>query len=186
MQDEAVVYVAERVRTLDPAQPLAEALAVRGGKVEAVGTRAQVLERVGAGARVVELAGATVVPGLVDAHAHLSGLGRALNTLSLVGAKTKAEALERIRSAPRSSLQGDWLVGRGWDQNDWTDAGGAFPDRRALDALYPNNPVALARIDGHAAWVNSEALRRAGITAKTADPPGGRILRDAAGEPTGS
>lgn len=185
MADETVVYAAARVRTLEPERPMAEALAVRGGKVLAVGGRAEVLEQAGPGARVVELPGATVVPGLVDAHAHLAGLGRSLSTLSLAGAKTRAEALERIRQAPRSSYQGDWLLGRGWDQNDWADAAGEFPDRRMLDALFPGTPTCLMRVDGHAAWVSSEALRRAGIGKDTPDPPGGRIERDSGGEPTG-
>ncbi|TQF12856.1 amidohydrolase [Myxococcus llanfairpwllgwyngyllgogerychwyrndrobwllllantysiliogogogochensis] len=177
------VYVARRIRTLDAARPVVEALAVREGKVLATGTRDEVLAAAGAGARVVDLGEATVVPGLTDSHGHLSALGQWEATVSLLGATSKAEALARVASAPSTSFQGEWLVGQGWDQNDWTEK--AFPTRQDLDAKHPDVPVMLARIDGHAAWVNSEALRRAGVTRDTKDPEGGRILRGADGEATG-
>jgi hypothetical protein len=177
------VYVARRVRTLDPQRPLAEALAIRDGKVLATGTRDEVLTAAGADARVVDLGEAIVVPGLSDGHGHLAGLGRALSSVILVGADSRAEALERLEAAPRSAFQADWLIGQGWDQNDWPEK--AFPTRAELDARFPSTPVALSRIDGHALWVNGEALRRARITRDTKDPEGGRILRGADGEPTG-
>ncbi|QSQ11329.1 amidohydrolase [Myxococcus landrumensis] len=177
------VYVAQRIRTLDAARPVVEALAVRDGKVLATGTREEVLQAAGPGARVVDLGEVTVVPGLTDAHGHLAGLGQAEAQVSLVGAASKQEALSRIASAPTTSYQGAWLIGQGWDQNDWPEK--AFPTRQDLDAIHSGVPVMLSRIDGHAAWVNSEALRRAGITRDTKDPTGGRILRDASGEATG-
>lgn len=180
--ENSVVYVAARVRTLDPARPLANALAVREGKVLAVGTREEALAAAGAGARVEELSG-VLVPGLVDAHAHLSSLGRALGVVSLQGAKSAEEAASRAALAPKESYQGDWLIGRGWDQNDWQTQ--AFPHRALLDEKLGNKPVFLTRVDGHAAWVSSEALRVSGITKDTKDPPGGRILRDEHGEATG-
>ncbi len=90
-----------------------------------------------------------------------------------------------MKRAPETSYQGGWLIGRGWNQNDWASEGHAFPGREALDAAFPTTPVRLVRVDGHAVWVNGEALRRGGITAATKDPEGGRILRDAHGEPTG-
>jgi predicted amidohydrolase YtcJ len=177
------VYVARRVRTLDASRPLAEALAVRDGKVLATGTRDEVLSAAGSDARVVDLGDAVVVPGLTDAHGHLSGLGRALSAVSLVGATSQQEVLERLKAAPHSAFQGDWLIGLGWDQNDWPEK--AFPTRAELDARWPSTPVALSRIDGHALWVNGEALRRAHITRDTPDPQGGRIHRSPEGEPTG-
>jgi predicted amidohydrolase YtcJ len=179
----AVVYVARAIHTLDPTQPIAEAIAVSRGQVLAVGSREEVLDEAGEGATVVELPGATIVPGLVDAHGHLASLGRALSVVSLEGTASVKEVLERLVKAPEGSYQGDWLVGRGWDQNDWP--GAAFPTRAALDEKYPSKPVVLTRVDGHAVWANSEALRRAGVNAATRDPAGGRILRDASGEPTG-
>jgi predicted amidohydrolase YtcJ len=177
------VYVAARVRTLDPARPLAEALAVRGEKVLAVGSRAEVLQAAGEGARVVDLGEATLVPGLTDAHGHLAGLGQALVGVDLEGTASLEEALARIAAAPQSAYQGEWLMGRGWDQNDWPTR--TFPGRAELDARLPRVPVAMERVDGHALWVNGEALRRAGITRDTKDPAGGRILRGPDGEATG-
>ncbi|WP_426756860.1 amidohydrolase [Myxococcus sp. Y35] len=180
---ETTVYLAERVWTLDAARPLAQALAVRDGRLLAVGAREEVEAAAGPGARRVDLGAATIVPGLVDAHAHIHGLGRSLTTVRLEKAGSVEEAIHRLAEAPASSFQGDWLLGRGWDQNEWP--GGAFPGRKELDARFPATPVFLTRVDHHAAWVNGEALRRAGITRDTPDPEGGRILKDAQGEPTG-
>ncbi|WP_408888198.1 amidohydrolase [Myxococcus faecalis] len=176
------VYLAERIWTLDAEHPRARSLAVRDGRVLAVGSPDDV-RAAAPGAREVDLGDATVVPGLVDAHAHIHGLGRSLTTVRLEKAPSVDEVVRRLAQAPASSFQGDWLLGRGWDQNEWP--GGAFPGREALDARFPSTPVFLTRVDHHAAWVNGEALRRAGITRDTQDPEGGRILRDARGEPTG-
>jgi predicted amidohydrolase YtcJ len=177
------IYKAARVWTLDPERPSAQALAVRDGRLLAVGTLQEARAAAEPGAREVDLGDATVVPGLVDAHAHLHGLGRSLTTVRLEGARSVDEVVQRLSQAPASSFQGDWLLGKGWDQNDWP--GAAFPGRAELDARFPSTPVFLTRVDHHAAWVNGEALRRAGITGHTPDPAGGRILKDANGEPTG-
>lgn len=181
--DDSVLYVADRVRTLSSGQPLAQALVVRWGKVAAVGSPDQ-LRATYPSARVMELPGATIVPGLADAHGHVASLGRSLSILSFVGTSSVDEILQMAKSASPASYEGEWLVGRGWDQSAW-QKGGAFPTRQQLDALFPRTPVYFTRVDGHAAWVNSEGLRRAGVGRATADPPGGRILRDRAGEPTG-
>ncbi len=181
--ERTIVFVARRVRTMDSARPTAEAIAWRQGKIVAVGGKAEVLQAAGPDAVVETFPNSVIVPGLVDAHAHLESLGRSLSVISLLGITSEAQAIERVIAAPVSASQGEWLIGRGWDQNDWT--GGRYPTKASLDALHPKRPVFLTRIDGHAAWVNSEALRRAGITAATPDPPGGRILRDEKGEPTG-
>lgn len=180
-----VVYMAQRIRTLDPQRPLAEALAVQDGKLLAVGGREEVLRRAGPGAVVEPLGDVTVVPGFEDAHGHLAGLGQSLAAVSLEGATSQEEAVTRAVHAPKTSYQGDWLVGFGWDQNRWVKGRGAFPTRVSLDAAFPSTPVLLIRADGHAIWVNSVALRRMGIGAQTKEPSGGRILRDAEGQPTG-
>ncbi|WNG43779.1 amidohydrolase [Archangium minus] len=180
---ETTVYVARRIRTLDEKRPDAEALAVRRGQLVAVGTKAEVLRAAGEGARVVDFGNAVVVPGLVDAHAHIAGLGRSLTVARLEEARSVEDVVRRLGEAPSTSFQGDWLIGKGWDQNGWP--GKEFPGRAELDARFPKTPVYLTRVDHHAAWVNGEALRRAGITRETPDPAGGRILRDAKGEPTG-
>ena len=181
--DDSVLYVADRVRTLSAEQPIADALLVRWGKVAAVGSREK-LQAANPGARGVELRGATIVPGLVDAHGHMVSLGRSLSILSFVGTSSVEEILQMARNASPASYEGDWLVGRGWDQTAW-GKGGGFPTRQQLDAVVPSTPVYFTRVDGHAVWVNSEGLRRAGVGRATPDPPGGRIIRDRGGEPTG-
>jgi predicted amidohydrolase YtcJ len=171
------------VITLDDARPRAEALAVRGGRIVAVGGAADVKPLIGAGTRVIDLAGRAVVPGLTDAHVHVEGLGTSLERLDLVGAASLEDALARAAAAAKAAPPGEWLLGRGWDQNDWP--GKKFPTAADLDRVLGDRPAYLVRIDGHAAWVNSAALTRAGISAQTADPDGGRILRDASGAPSG-
>jgi len=178
---DVVVYSARRVRTLEPAQPLAEAVAVAGGKVREVGSL-EAVRRAHPEARVVELPG-VMVPGLADAHGHLRSLGNSLTVVDLTGAKSEAEVVARVKAAPPERRRSDWIEGRGWDQNLWP--GQQFPGRAPLDEAFPDVPVYLVRVDGHAAWVNGEALRRAKVTGKTKDPEGGRILRDARGEPSG-
>ena len=131
----------------------------------------------------VDLRGATVLPGLVDAHVHLPGLGMAARLLDLRGAATLAETLERVRHAALEANTGDWIRGRGWDQNHWPEA--RFPDAAQLNAVAPDHPVFLERIDGHAVWANSAAMAAAGIDENTESLPGGEILRDSAGAPTG-
>lgn len=181
--ERTIVFVAKQIRTQDPQRPVAQALAWKGGKVLAVGTEKEVLAAVGTDVEVERFPRSTIVPGLVDAHAHVESLGRSLSIVSLLDAKSEAEAVQRTQRAAKTAFQGEWLMGRSWDQNDWP--GQQFPTKAGLDAAFPTTPVYLSRIDGHAAWVNGEALRRAGITAATKDPEGGRILRDAKGEPTG-
>jgi len=124
-----------------------------------------------------------VVPGLTDAHGHLVGLGLSLVKVDLRSCRSSQDCAARVQSTLPKIPPGAWLLGRGWDQNLYPDQ--RFPTRASLDAVAPSTPVFVRRIDGHAGWANSEALRRAHITRDTPDPPGGRILRDAAGEPTG-
>ncbi|MFK7928560.1 MAG: amidohydrolase, partial [Myxococcota bacterium] len=124
-----------------------------------------------------------ITAGFIDAHAHPSGLGRRLDEIDLVGVATYAEALSLI--ADRAPKTG-WVLGRGWDQNDWSDApNGGWPLAADLDRLFPDRPVALRRVDGHATWANSAALKQAGLTASTPDPIGGRLVRAVSGAPSG-
>jgi len=179
----AGVLVNARIHTLDEGHPLAEALAWdRDGRIVAVGGHDEVLAKAH-GAPVHDARGATVVPGLIDAHAHLMGLGFALMQTDLVGARSKAEVLERLKAFAANLPDGAWLLGRGWDQNDWPDK--TFPTAGDLDAAFPTRPVWLERIDGHAGWANTAAMRR--VTRDlTGDwqPEGGLIVR-AEGKPTG-
>ncbi len=160
------------------------ALAIRDGRIAAVGDDTTLLAQWrGPHTRVTDLQGRTVLPGLTDAHVHLAGLGRRLRQLDLVGTRSKEEILQKVQVYARKHPEMRWIVGRGWDQNDWPDP--RMPDRADLDRVVPDRPVFLTRIDGHAAWVNSRALELAGITRDTPDPPGGRILRRSDGSPTG-
>ncbi len=177
-----LVLVGGAVLTGDPARPTASALALRGRHVVAVGTDAEVRRLVGPATRVVELGGRVVLPGLTDAHAHLVSLGQEREELDLRAVPSEREAGARLAAYARAHPTG-WLFGHAWDQNRWTPA--AFPDRRTLDAAAPGRAVVLSRVDGHAAWASSAALAAAGITRASKDPPGGRILRRADGEPTG-
>jgi predicted amidohydrolase YtcJ len=134
-------------------------------------------------ARVVDVHGATVMPGLTDAHGHLYGLGLSLDTVNVIGAPTFAEVIAKVRDRAQRAAPGEWILGRGWDQNRWPDK--QFPTAAPLDAAIADHPVWIRRVDGHAGVANSAAMRAAGVTAATPDPEGGRILRDSGGNPTG-
>ena len=166
------------ILTQDPSHPHAQALAVRHGVIVALDEAAAAL--VGPNTKVIELQGRAVVPALTDAHAHLVNLGLARNQVELRGCTSAADCAGRI-ARDRHFRRGAWTLGRGWDQNLFP--GAAFPTHAALDKL--RGPVWVRRVDGHAGWANAAALRLAGVTRETADPPGGKILRDADGAPTG-
>ena len=177
------VLVNARIHTMDDANPVAEALAWdRQGRIIAVGPRSAVEAKAG-GAPVHDARGATVVPGLVDAHGHLMGLGYALMRADLVGTRDPAEVIARLQAFADKLPPDAWLLGRGWDQNDWP--GKSFPTAADLDAAFPSRPVWLERIDGHAGWANTAALRRVQRDlAGDWQPEGGRIVREG-GRPTG-
>jgi hypothetical protein len=164
------------------AKPRKLSILIREGKVAFVGEAGAARTQAGL-ARRMDLSGAFVFPGWADAHGHLLGLGKSLEIANLRGAATAADAARRIRDQAAKLPAGGWVEGRGWDQNLWP--GKSFPDARDLDALVSNRPVAARRVDGHALWVNTLALERAGIRSETADPAGGRILRRADGSPSG-
>jgi len=177
------VLTGPRFWTGIPARPWADALVVDGGKIERLLDHAELGQLVAAGAAVRRLPGALAVPGLVDAHGHLTSYAMTARRAGLTGARTVDEALERVRAFAEAHPDDAWILGRGWDQNDWP--GRAWPDAERLEQVVPGRPVALTRIDGHAMWVNRTALAAAGIDAATPDPPGGKIHRDDAGRPTG-
>ncbi|MFT4767451.1 MAG: putative amidohydrolase YtcJ [Glaciecola sp.] len=131
----------------------------------------------------IDAGGLTLLPGLIDAHGHVAGLGATLASVDLTGSDSEAEAAARVAAAAQDAPADAWLFGAGWNQVLWT--GGEFPGRTSLDALIADRPVVLNRVDRHALWVNSRALELAGITASTVDPAGGQIVRDAQGAPTG-
>jgi len=158
------------------------AIYTSGGTIREVGPAAK-LQRKYARSNVIAVLDGTILPGLTDAHAHLYGLGVALDNVNLVGTTSYEEVIERVKQRAAATPAGEWITGRGWDQNDWPVQ--EFPTFAALDAAVPDHPVFITRVDGHAALANSAAMRSAGITAATRDPEGGRIVRDANGIPTG-
>ena len=178
------LLVTGTIHTLDPVRPRAEALLARGGRIVLLGSAAECLGAARPGARHLDAGGGCVVPGLADAHGHVVLRGLALEQVSLRDAPDEAECVRRVTERARATPPGTWVRGRGWDQNRWP--GQTLPTERALSAATPDHPVLLERVDGHAAWVNTRALDLAGIGPNTADPPGGRILRDAQGRPTGT
>ncbi len=178
-----LVVLHARVYTADVNRPVAEAFAVRAGRIAFVGSSRGALALVGPRTERLDLAGRTVIPGMVDAHAHLLGLGQALRTVDLVGTRSYDEVIARVVERAKTARPGEWIRGRGWDQNDWADT--RFPTHQALSRAVPNNPVYVTRVDGHAALVNAKGLELAQVTAATLDPAGGRFIRDSGGTPTG-
>ena len=172
-----------RVYTADDARPLVEAFAVRDGRIAFVGSQREAAALKGPNTRVVDAGGRTVIPGMVDAHAHFSGLAQTLRSVDLTGTNSQAEVIARVVAKSKTVPEGTWITGRGWDQNDWgvTD----FPTHDALSAALPDHPVLLERVDGHATYANMAAMKAAGVTAASKAPVGGQIITDAKGNPTG-
>src|SRR5687768_8428755 len=178
-----LVVINSRIYTVDDARPVADAMAIRGGRVQFVGSERGALTLRGPQTRVWDAGGATIIPGIADAHVHLLNLGMALRTVNLVGARSYEEVIERIAAKSRELPPGTWITGRGWDQNDWPDT--RLPSHEALSRAVPNHPVAVVRVDGHASLVNAAAMRAANLTAATTDPDGGKIERTPDGQPSG-
>lgn len=178
-----LLVVGGTIWTMDPDRPAVTALAARDGRVIAIGEPGDLIHLHSPRTRVLDLGGGLAVPGLTDAHAHLIGLGAVLEEVDLRGATSIAEVVARVqRSAPPDG----WVLGRGWDQNLWP--GAAMPTHDPLSAAFPDRPVWLRRVDGHAGWANHATLTAAGISASTPAPQGGEIpLRDGprGREPTG-
>jgi predicted amidohydrolase YtcJ len=170
-----------RIYTVNPKQPRASAIAVRQGRILAVGD--DVSRYVTASTKVIDAKGATVIPGLIDSHGHVRRLGEMLGEIDLRGIASESEIVEKVREAAQSHKAGEWILGRAWDQNLWPEK--QFPDAAGITKAAPDNPVSLERVDGHAVWANRKAMEIADINAGTPDPPGGRILRNAKGAPTG-
>jgi len=170
-----------RIHTLNPDRPAASAIAVDGERIVSIGDDASLLSGWGDRAEIVDLEGRTIIPGLIDAHIHLQQFALALQAVNCE-TNTRAECLERVAERAQKARAGEWIVGHGWNQNDWPEGFGSAAD---LDPITPYNPVYLTARSLHAAWANSAALRLARISPKTADPPGGHIQRDPSGSPTG-
>jgi predicted amidohydrolase YtcJ len=178
-----------KIVTLDASKPQVEAMAITGGKIVAVGTNAQMAREIQPSTKVIDLNGRLAIPGFIEGHGHFMGVGESKLMLNLRDAKNWEQIVAMVAAAAKEAKPGEWIVGRGWHQEKW-DARpspnvNGFPVNTTLNAVSPNNPVFLEHVSGHAAFVNDAALKRAGITRDTPNPPGGDITKDSSGRPIG-
>ena len=173
-----------KIWTVDPAMPQAQAVAVWGDRIVAVGSNAEVDRWRGPKTKVIDAGGKLLLPGFNDAHVHFVGGGRQLDAIQLNDAMSSEEFARRIGDRAKHTPSGEWILGGRWDETKWSPP--VMPTKELIDPLTPNTPVFVSRYDGHMALANSVALKLAGITASTPDPPGGTVVRDAHGNPTGA
>ncbi len=178
-----LVLLNGKIWTVNDKQPEAEAVAVLGNRLIAVGASKDIRKLIGPQTRVIDLQGRRVVPGFNDAHVHFFNGGAGLASVQLRDTKTPQEFANRIAAFAAKIPNSRWVLEGNWDHENWSPA--KLPTRQLIDAVTPNNPVFVQRLDGHMALANSFALKLAGITKNSPDPPGGLIVRDEAGEPTG-
>ena len=178
-----VVIIHGKVWTENPEQPEAEAVAILGSHIAAVGTSSEVLRLAGPATRVVDLGGKRVVPGFNDAHVHLIAGGSSLASVQLRDAPSQVEFGKRIGDFARTQPKGTWILEGNWDHENWTPA--QIPTHESIDDVTPDNPVFIWRLDHHMALANALAMKLAGVDRNTKDIPGGVIVRDAGGNPTG-
>jgi len=178
-----------RIVTVEEQQPEVQALAVIGDTITALGTSDEIRRFVGPGTKVIDLKGALATPGLMEGHAHFTGVGDAARNLKLAGANSWDDIVRMVGEAASKARPGEWILGRGWHQEKWSSVPSpnvdGFPVHEALSRVSPNNPVWLTHASGHAGFANAKAMQLANITRTTPDPPGGAILRDKAGNATG-
>jgi predicted amidohydrolase YtcJ len=178
-----------KIATVDDQKPEAQALAARGDTIVAVGTNEEIAAFVGPETRVVDLRGRLAIPGFIEGHGHFTGVGEARIVLNLTMVRNWDEVVAMVKDAAARARPGEWIRGRGWHQDKWdkrpVPAVEGFPTQASLSAVSPNNPVVLGHASGHASFANAKAMEEAGMTRSTKNPPGGEILKDAKGEPTG-
>jgi predicted amidohydrolase YtcJ len=172
-----------RIWTVDKTRPQAEALAVLGERIVAVGSAADVDAWHGPQTKVLDARGKLLLPGFNDSHVHFVDGGAHLQEVQLKDAASPQEFAQRIGERAKTTPKGEWITGGDWDEQKWSPPN--LPTKELIDPLTPNTPVAVNRYDGHEILVNSVVLRLANITDKTPDPPGGQIVRDEQGNPTG-
>jgi len=179
-----------KIITMEGAAPVVEALAATGGRIVAVGTAKKIGRYVGPSTRRVDLKGRTAIPGFIDSHAHFTGVGEARLILDLTKARNWDEIVALVAEAAAKAEPGEWIRGRGWHQEKWDKRPepnvDGLPFHDQLSAVTPQNPVFLEHASGHSCLANAKAMELGGVTGKTADPPGGEIVRDARGNPIGA
>ncbi|HLA12270.1 MAG TPA: amidohydrolase [Pyrinomonadaceae bacterium] len=179
-----LIIVNANIRTMDPARPTAKAVAILGNRIVAVGSEKEIKKLAGPKTRTIDAKKHLVVPGFNDAHVHFLTGGFQLSSVDLRDADTPAEFAARIKTFAERTSSGRWITGGDWDHERWPEA--ELPTKQLIDRFTPNTPVFVNRLDGHMALANSVALKLAGVTRQTLDPPGGLVVRDPkTGEPTG-
>lgn len=178
-----LIIINANVRTMDAARPKAEAIAVMGNKIVAVGSTREISALAGNGTRTIDAKGKLVLPGFNDSHVHFLDGGAGLSSVDLRDAKTPQEFVERIKNFAAKLPKGRWILNGNWDHENWTPSN--LPTAAMIDAVTPDNPVFINRLDGHMALANSLAMKLAGVDKNTKDVAGGEIVRDAQGNPTG-
>ena len=177
------------VYTMDQGRPKAQAVAIIGNQIAVVGTDGDVEPYIGPETRVIDLNGQTVVPGLKESHGHLIGIGRAKMIVNLVGISGYDELIERVKAAAEKAAPGEWIRGRGWHEEKWSDRSSltvrGFMTHHKLSEAIPDHPVYLSRADGHAALVNAKAMDMMNVGKATQPPEGGEIIKGGDGHPTG-
>ena len=178
-----LIVVNAKVRTMDASKPSAEAVAVLDNKIIAVGSNAEIRTLVGEKTRAIDADSKLLLPGFNDSHVHFLDGGLQLSRVDLRDAKSPAEFTERIKKFAAKLPKGRWILGGTWDHENWTPNN--LPTKELIDAVTPDHPVFVQRLDGHMALANSLALKMAGVTKDTKTPEGGEIVRDSQGNPTG-
>lgn len=178
-----------KVYTANDEQPTAQAIAVKDGKIWKVGSEEEISAYKGDSTEVLDLKGHYIYPGFIEGHAHIMGVGANLVNVDLMGAQSYTEVVEMVRKKAAEIPEGEWIIGRGWHQDKWTETPEnlfkGFPTHHELSEAVPNHPVYLSHASGHASLVNVKALEIAGITKDTPDPNGGEVFKDVTGQPTG-
>src|SRR5205809_956426 len=179
-----LIIIKAKVWTVDKNRPTAQAVAVLGDRIVAVGSNADVEAWRGPATKVIDAGGKLLLPGFNDSHVHFVGGGLQLEQVQLNDTTSKEEFVRRIGERAKQTPKGEWMLGGDWDETKWTPP--QLPTKELIDPVTGDTPVFLSRYDGHMALANSAALRLAGVTAQTAEPAGGMIVRDANGNPTGA
>lgn len=187
-QADLVIHHAN-VYTVNPSQPTAEAVAIKDGKIVFVGSNENVQPFIGRSTEQINANGQFLMPGFIEGHGHIHGMGASLINLNLMKAKNWEEIVAMVAAAAQKAKPGDWIIGRGWHQEKWDHTPAAnhlgYPYHETLDAVSPNNPVLLTHASGHSSYVNNLALTLAGISSTTANPAGGDIVKDKNGKIVG-
>jgi len=189
VQPATLVLTYGKIVTVEASPTEAQAIAMQGDRIVALGTNADIKRYIGQGTEVIDLKGQLVIPGFVESHGHFTGVGTAQLNLNLMKTNSWQEIVAMVEEAAKKAKPGQWIYGRGWHQEKWTTKPQpnveGFPTHESLSRVSPNNPVLLTHASGHASFANAKAMELSGVTKDTPNPPGGDLLKDSQGNPTG-